>query len=424
MNIQAIQNYNVKNYSGLQSLPNNKTINKNVSRPQGMALSDISSVYFRGMAPVKTSFETEIEAQPKVLRNLIDGFFEEDNTITGIDLNLTKEDLDKARAINIVASGSSKNAGEMAKSFMEKATNIPVNILCASEIITNPPKLNKNDIMIFVSQSGNTADTYDALAYSKEKGLKTIAVTNKPGSRIHEDADSAMYIQAGQENAVAATKSVTTSIVSLWGLGMKMGEIKGTFSPNSENTYVQQLKALPDKVESIINDKKDVNAIAKKVAKNENFYFLAKDPNIGAVSEGALKLTETTAKRVLSASSSEFMHGMFSSIKPDDVFLEIVTGDTKASDLAKENYGEIVAKRKPRTSVMIKNYDDKKVENDYPNANFINVPTTAEEFYPLLNTVRFQQLTNAITKELKIDPDNGGGFLTKYRGSLTLEESK
>jgi len=419
MNIQAIQNYSLKNYSKIQSLHGCQT-KYNVSKPQEMALNEINSVYFRGQAPIKTSFEKEIEEQPAVLRNLIDGFFEKDNTISGIDLNLTKEDLDKTTAINIVASGSSKNSGEMAKSFIEKATNIPVNIMCASEFITNPPKLNKNDIMVFVSQSGNTADTLDALNYSKEKGLKTIALTNKPGSKIDRGAESSMYVQAGQENAVAATKSVTTSVVSLWGLAMKMGEIKGTFSPDSENNYVQQLKALPDKVENMINDKKDINSIAKKVAKNSNYYFLAKEPNLGAVNEGALKLTETTTKRVLSASSSEFMHGMFSSIKPDDVFLEIVTGNTKSAELAKQNYGEIVAKRQPKTSIMIKNYDDTKVENDYPNANFINVPTTAEEFYPLLNTVRFQQLTNAMTKELKIDPDNGGGFLTKYRDTLSM----
>ena len=420
MKVNAIQNYSISN--NLKSnLSNNGIKNStNMSTPERLSLNDISSVYFRGMAPVKTSFEKEIEEQPAVLRNLIDGFFEEENTISGIDIDLTKEDLDKTTAINIVASGSSKNSGEMAKTFIEKATQIPVNIMSASEFITNPPKLNKNDLMVFVSQSGNTADTLDALNYSKEKGLKTIAVTNNSGSKIDRGADYAMDVKAGKENAVAATKTVTTSVVSLWGLAMKLGEIKETFSPDSENSYVQNLKALPDKIESMINDKKDVNAVAKKVAKNDNFYFLAKEPNLGAVNEGALKLTETTTKRIISGSSSEFMHGLFTSIKPNDVFLEVVTGNTKSADLAKQNFEEIVTKRKPKTAVLIKNYDDTDSVNKYPYADFINVPNTSEEFYPLLNTVRFQQLTNGITKELKIDPDNGGGILTKYRKTLSM----
>lgn len=388
-----------------------------------------NSIYSRGMSgltfgsvvPLKTAFAKEIAEQPKVLKNIIDKFFKESGKISGIDINWSKSDIAKASAINIVASGSSKNAGEMAKSFMEKVVDLPVNIMSASEFITSKPKLNKNDIMVFVSQSGNTADTFDALAYSKEKGLKTIAITNNIDSKIHKGADVAVDMEAGVENAVAATKTVTSSIVNLFGIGMKLGEIKNTFVPTSAEgqKYIDAMKALPENIQKMIDNTSQVDKIASRVANKENFYFLAKEPNLGAVNEGALKLTETTQKRIISGSSSEYMHGLFTSIKPEDVFIEVAP-DGNAKELAVQNFMEIVKKRNVKDPILLKTETDKSIEENLQNVDFIDIPETVEEFAPLLSTIRFQQLTNGITKKLGINPDNGGGVLTKYRANLSM----
>ena len=355
------------------------------------------------------------------MKNIIDKFLEKNGKISGIDIKWTKEELDKAAAINIVASGSSKNAGEMAKSFIEKAADIPVNILSASEFITSKPKLNKNDIMIFVSQSGNTADTFDALLHSKANGLKTIAITNNISSKIHKTADVSLDMKAGVENAVAATKTVTSSVVNLFGIGMKLGEIKKTFYPNSKEAqkYIKALKELPNQIQTMIDNRFQVNKIASKIADKENLYFLAKEPNLGAVNEGALKLTETTQKRIISGSSSEYMHGLFTSIKPDDVLLEVAPNG-KSYKLALENFLEILKKRNVETSILLRSETNNEINNIVKNVEFISIPETVEEFTPLLTTVRFQQLTEGITKKLKINPDNGGGVLTKYRANLSM----
>lgn len=376
----------------------------------------MSSLTFGSVVPIKTAFAKEIADQPKVLKNIIDKFFKESGKISGIEINWSKADIAKASAINIVASGSSKNAGEMAKSFMEKVVKVPVNIMSASEFITSKPVLNKNDIMVFISQSGNTADTFDALKYSQSKGLKTIAITNNTDSKIHKAADVAVDMEAGVENAVAATKTVTSSVVNLYGVALKLGEIKNSIG---ERNYLSEMKALPEKIQRMIDDTSAVDKIASKIANNKNFYFLAKEPNLGAVNEGALKLTETTQKRIISGSSSEYMHGLFTSIQPEDVFLEVAP-DGNSHKLAVENFMEIVKKRNVQNPILIKTETNKNLSETLQNVDFIDIPETNEEFTPLLTTIRFQQLTNAITKKLGINPDNGGGVLTKYRANLSM----
>ncbi len=426
MKIQSITNYaNYANYQNLKQQNSSKVSQSEVFKDYASVYSKgISPLYFGSVVPIRTSFAKEIAEQPKVLANIINKFFKSEGTISGIDINWSKQDLKKAKAINIVASGSSKNAGEMARSFIEKVADIPVNIMSASEFITSKPKLNKNDIMVFISQSGNTADTLNALKYSKQQGLKTIAVTNNSDSKIHKAADVSLDMEAGVENAVAATKTVTSSIVNLWGIGMKIGEIKGSFNPILAKSlaYIDAMKKLPAQISSMLKSSESVNRLADKVAERENFYFLAKEPNLGAVNEGALKLTETTQKRIIPGSSGEFMHGLFTSMKPDDVYLQIATGkkESSAYNLALENFVEIVKKRNIKTPVLMKNQTNKEVEHIIKDADFINIPDTREEFSPLLSTIRFQQLTERITKKLGINPDNGGGVLTKYRENLSM----
>lgn len=417
MKVQAISN---KTFITKNEIPQTEQTNSEIKT------TNFNSIYSKGMSgltfgavvPVKTSFAKEIAEQPKVLKNIIDKFTKAPGKISGIDINLTKKEIQRATAINIVASGSSKNSGEMAKSFMEEVTGLPVNIISASEFITTKPKLNQNDLMVFISQSGNTADTLNALEYSKDLGLKTIAVTNDSKSKIHKAADFALNMEAGIENAVAATKTVTSSVVNLWGIGMKLGEIKGSFSPKSDagKEYISALKKLPAQIEQMLQNKFVINKVANENAHKENFYFLAKEPNLGAVNEGALKLTETTHKRVIAGSSGEFMHGLFTSIQPNDVLVEVATGN--GAGLAVDNFLEIIKKRNVKNAVLMKN---EKIETlSAQGLDFINIPDTKSEFMPIFTTIRFQQLTEAITKKLGINPDNGGGVLTKFRQNLSM----
>ena len=201
------------------------------------------------------------------------------------------------------------------------------------------------------------------------------------------------------------------------GIALKLAEIKNVFH-NDIVDIVRELNRLPNLIENMIKDDGDIKNIAKKYSDVKNIYILAKEPNVGAANEGALKLTETTQKRVISGSSSEFMHGLFTSMQPDDLYIQIATGNKadKAAKLAKENLFEIKEKRHLNNVVVLKNsFDDLGKDIDT-----VSVPSALSDFQPLLNTIRLQQLTEAFTKELNINPDNGGGVLTKYRSNLTM----
>lgn len=430
MKIQTITHYQMRQNSF--NIKNNAPI-ENPIKTDGKLTQ---SIYNKGIDPIAfrnvtknltTNFSKEIAEQPEVLRTLIDKFFAKRNTISGIELNIRKNDVKKATAINIIASGSSKNAGEMAKDYMEKASELPVRIFSASEYITNRPNINNNDIMIFVSQSGNTADTYQALEDSNARNMQTIALTNNSDSKISKGAKSTVDIGAGAEKAVAATKTVTASVLNLWAIAMKLGEIKGRKIEEDigvDNITILNIKNLPYLIEYMLNNKKEIEQIAQKHKAVENIYILAKEPNVGSANEGALKLTETTQKRVISGSSSEFMHGLFVSIKPEDLVIQIATGNilNPTTKLAEQNLAEIINKRQLKNAVLFKDFNNNEISTDLKNVKIIDVPVTNQYFAPLLNTVRLQQLTEAFTKVLDINPDNGGGVLTKYRKNLTMNK--
>ena len=414
--INNLQNFSKRNISKKNDLSTNVGQQSDI-RTKVYINPASYSLAFKNLAPAATNFSKEIAEQPKVIKDILHNFFGIANKVTNININLSNKEMKAVKALHIVASGSSKNASEMAKKFMERVTNLPVNIYSASEFMTSSPKINNKDLMIFVSQSGNATDTYEALKFAEKNKIKSIALTNNMHSKISRDANFSINMHAGTEQAVAATKTVTSTVVNLWGIALKLAEIKNVFH-NDIVDIVRELNRLPNLIENMIKDDGDIKNIAKKYSDVKNIYILAKEPNVGAANEGALKLTETTQKRVISGSSSEFMHGLFTSMQPDDLYIQIATGNKadKAAKLAKENLFEIKEKRHLNNVVVLKNsFDDLGKDIDT-----VSVPSALSDFQPLLNTIRLQQLTEAFTKELNINPDNGGGVLTKYRSNLTM----
>lgn len=406
------------------------TNNTNLSPVQDYSTSNLpmakmSTVSFYGLAPkIVSSFEKEIAEQPKVLKKLVDKYFLKPDTVSNMELGLTKKDMQGIKRIRIIASGSSKNSADMARDFIEQSTNIPVSIESAGEFINKKPVLSaKEDLVVYVSQSGNTADTLSALMMTKDAKVKSIAITNNPESKIFANADANLLLETGVEKAVAATKTVTSSIFNLMAMGLKLGEIKGSVAAETLKDSIRSLSAIPKLVEEEIASSGVVRKAAKVIKNSKNVYFYAKGANIGAAKEGALKLTETTGKRVIADSSSEALHGMFASIEPKDPVLQIVYGDTAGMSyrLGRENIEEISKKRNIENLIIMKHKNDKEIEQLFPKALFIDVPNAEEIYTPILSTVRFQQLTNEVTKLKGVNPDNGGGFLTKYRGQLSLD---
>lgn len=391
-----------------------------------------SNIYPKGLSVIHfghsigksaiTNFEKEIAEQPKVIENLIKKYFSKPNTIN-MDLNVTKQELQKIKRIHIYASGSSKNASEMARNFIERITEIPTIVKSSSEAMCElQPFYSGEDLAIFVSQSGETADTLSVLNNASISRVPTIAITNNSESTIAKKAGSHVYLDAGEEKAVAATKTVTSSIFNLMVIGMKLGEIKGTLDKTEINNLPRQIANIPYSIRFMLREDEDVKKAAEKIAEAENIYYYAKGSSVGAAKEGALKLTETTGKRVIADASGEALHGTFASIKPENVVLQIIDFDTK--EISKPNIEEIIRKRAVMSPIIMQNIGEDRTLNiegikptyiEFPYIRGINDITT-----PLFTTIKFQQITNEVTKILGINPDNGGGFLTKFRQNINM----
>lgn len=393
--------------------------------------NDIRSIYSKGMTSVAfgnsgkvlTCFEKEIAEQPDVLGRLIRKYFVQPHRID-MNLNINKEEAKNLRKIHIFASGSSKNASEMAQGFMEKMTGIPVFVHSASEAMDNMKPLNpKEDLAIFVSQSGGTADTYATLEMAKKAGLKTFAITNNPDSKIAKAVDSHISLEAGEEKAVAATKTVTSSILSLMLIGLNLGQTRETLSKTDIDNMHGYFNKLPSAIGYMLQRDYDVKKAADIISKADNIYYYAKGNNVGSAKEGALKLTETTGKRVIADASGEALHGTFASIKPEDVVLQIVGLDNEK--IALQNAEEIFRKRHVKNPILMmplgtaRNFHYEggidPVYVEYP-----HVYGDYDAVTPIMATIKFQQITNEVTKKLGIDPDNGGGFLTKFRQNISM----
>ncbi len=427
MQVQSINSVILKEHSALSG----REIKDSKKPCEGCYTTSVFSKGMSGLAfgmaaPVKTFFEKEIMEQPKVLEKLAKKFFPKTGGIN-MDLNITPGQMAKVKRIIILASGSSKNAGEMARNFIENITNLPVAVESASEFMDrkNPPLNATEDIGIFISQSGKTGDTLKALRQLKSKNVNTISITNNPESLIATTSNSHVSIEAGEENAVAATKTVTSSIYTLMALGLKLAELQ---EKSINEDIIGNLRTVPAEIKRMLKDTKGVKQAAEQIAKAENIYYYAKNSNVGAVKEGALKLTETTGKRVIADSSTEALHGTFASIKPENPVLQVVAGDTWSDTLidSGNDIREISKKRNVKSPIIIREYG---YGNEYNRINeimkdfnpvYIDIPYSWEDVTPIYTTVRMQQITNEVTKKLGIKPDNGGGFLTKYRQNITM----
>lgn len=351
----------------------------------------------------QTNFVKEIEEQPKVLQGLCNKCLNSPDGIN-LDLGLTDDEAKKMTGVRIVASGSSKNAANCAKHFIENVAKLPVDVQYSGEFAHKDVVANKNDLMIFISQSGETADTYSALKKAQAEDLKTVALTNVESSKIHKEADGAINVSAGEEKAVAATKSVTAQLMNLYIMGLKLAEQRGTLSKEEIKEYSDELKTIPKGVEEILNNTEDIKSVAKELKDENNIFILARGASEGAASEGALKLRETMYVNPVPYNSGEFMHGPIASVDESTPVIQIVAGKKGSEnyELSKTNVQEIIDKRNPKKAFVIKS--DK--SDDVRGAKLLAIPEISEDLSALYSIVKFQLLAKELTSLTGKNPDS------------------
>ena len=331
----------------------------------------------------------EIFEQPQAIRDTLRGrLLSNEGKITLSSLHEHENKFLKARRILIVACGTSWHAGLVAEYLLEKFTRIPVEVEYASEFRYRDPIIFQDDIIIAISQSGETADTLAAIKIAKERGAFVFGVCNVVGSSISRMTDTGCYTHAGPEIGVASTKAFTTQITVLSLLALHLGMVKGTLSRSEYQKHLAELESIPDKVSEILKQEKLIKEVASSFTETSNCIYLGRGYNFPVALEGALKLKEISYIHAEGYPAAEMKHGPIALI--DDQMPVVVIATKKGHyDKVVSNIQEIKS-RKGRIIALVSEGDVRVKElADY----CIEVPESLECFTPILTTIPLQLLS-------------------------------
>ena len=279
-------------------------------------------------AAEKAGFEhfmmKEIHEQPKAVKDTLSSVIKDD----AIDLSavpLTDEEIQRYEQIYIVACGSAWHVGMAAQYVLEDLAQIPVRVELASEFRYRKMPLNKNALVIVVSQSGETADTLAALRMAKEKGLDTMAIVNVVGISIAREADKVFYTLAGPEISVATTKAYSAQIAAMYCVAVQFAKDRGTIDEEKYRYYIHELLTLPEKIDKILEDKERIQWFAAKQANAHDVFFVGRGIDYAVCLEGSLKLKEISYIHSEAYAAGELKHGTISLIEPGTLVIGVLT---------------------------------------------------------------------------------------------------
>lgn len=331
----------------------------------------------------------EIYEQPNAITDTYRGRMLVDEGIirmSGIDDHLEK--FVNARRILIVACGTSWHAGLVAEYIFEDLARIPVEVEYASEFRYRNPVIYPDDVVIAISQSGETADTMAAIKLAKEKGAFVFGVCNVVGSSISRETDAGAYTHAGPEIGVASTKAFTTQITVLTLIALKLAKVKGVISQSEFHYHLQELQLIPEKVKEALDSNEHIKKIAKKYKDARNCLYLGRGFNFPVALEGALKLKEISYIHAEGYPAAEMKHGPIALI---DEHMPVVVVATKKGhyDKVVSNIEEIKSRKGRIIGIVTKGDENVREIADY----VIEVPDTSEFLTPLLTTIPLQLLS-------------------------------
>ncbi|MCB0431779.1 MAG: glutamine--fructose-6-phosphate transaminase (isomerizing), partial [Mangrovimonas sp.] len=331
----------------------------------------------------------EIYEQPRAILDTFRGRLLSKEAIikmAGVEDNMKK--FLNADRIIIVACGTSWHAGLVAEYIFEDLARIPVEVEYASEFRYRNPVITENDVVIAISQSGETADTLAAIKLAKSKGAFVFGVCNVVGSSIARETDAGAYTHAGPEIGVASTKAFTTQITVLSLMALRLARAKGTISSSDFRRYLIELELIPNKVEKALQSDNYVKEISNIYKDSRNFLYLGRGFNFPVALEGALKLKEISYIHAEGYPAAEMKHGPIALI---DEQMPVVVIATKKGHYEKvvSNIQEIKSRKGKIIGIVTEGDVHVKELADH----VIEVPETEETFSPLLTTIPLQLLS-------------------------------
>ena len=343
----------------------------------------------------------EIYEQPRALADTISPRINEESARIYLeDLKIEEGKLKKIKKITIVACGTSWHAALVGKFLIESISRIPVEVDIASEFRYRDPIIAKGDLVMAVTQSGETADTMAAIKEAKLKGALTVAICNVVGSSISRETDGVIYTHAGPEIGVASTKAFTTQIAALYLFALFIAQVKDTIKEAEFKEHIAGLKHLPALMEEALKSEKIVEEIAKDFAKHRDFLYLGRGAAYPIALEGALKLKEISYVHAEGYPAGEMKHGPIALIDenmpvvvlapPDRLYEKVLAGmeEVKARD------GKVIA-------IVAEGDDEISRRAD----RFITIPKGPDMLAPFLLSVPLQFLAYHIAVHLGTDVD-------------------
>ena len=331
----------------------------------------------------------EIHEQPKsildTLRGRIDPLTKEVKLGGIFDF---EERIVKANRIIIVACGTSWHAGLIGEYLFEDLARIPVEVEYASEFRYRNPIINESDVVLAISQSGETADTLAALELAKEKGAIILGICNVVGSSIPRLTDAGIYTHAGPEIGVASTKAFTTQVVVLTLMALLISKQKGKISKNNYMQIIRELELIPEKIEKVLQAEEQIKEVANEFKDVSNFLYLGRGYNFPVALEGALKLKEISYIHAEGYPAAEMKHGPIALID-DDMPIVVVATKQGNYDKVVSNIQEVKSRGGRLIAIVTEGDTIVKEIADY----CIEIPSCFEELTPLLSNIPLQLLS-------------------------------
>ena len=366
----------------------------------------------------------EICEQPKAVRDTLNSLIKDNQIVLNEKLNIDSEYIKNLNKITIVACGSAWHVGMIGQYVIENIAKVEVRVELASEFRYRNPLIKKDDLIIVISQSGETADSLAALRLAKQSGCHTLAIVNVVGSSIAREADNVLYTLAGPEIAVATTKAYSAQLVSIYSLAVCFGYIREAFDEDKYHYYVNELLSIPEKIDKILENKeripelkkellslpekaeivlknsKDLQKFAQKIYKEKDVFFIGRGIDYGISLEGSLKFKETSYIHSEAYAAGELKHGTISLIEDNTLVIGVLT----QSHLYKKTISNMVECKTRGAYLMgLTNYGNYQIEDT---SDFtVYIPKLEENFAGSLAVIPLQLLAYYVSVSKGIDPD-------------------
>ena len=345
----------------------------------------------------------EIAEQPQAVADTLLGKFQ-DGRIVLDEQRISDQELRDVDKVFIIACGSAYHSGLVAKYAIEHWTRLPCEVEIASEFRYRDPVLDRSTLVVAISQSGETADTLEAVRHAKTQKARVLAVCNTNGSQIPREADAVLYTHAGPEIGVASTKAYLAQITANYLVGLALAQARGTKYPDEVAAEFRQLERMPEDIQRVVDSLEPVREIARELADSKSVLFLGRHVGYPTALEGALKLKELAYMHAEGFPAGELKHGPIALIEeglPVFVVMPPVEGRGVLHSKLVSNIQEIQA-RGARTIVIAEEGDEVvKPLSDY----FIPIPASTTLLQPLLATIPYQAFAAEVAAARGYDVD-------------------